>query len=221
VLILALGDDVNVDGNGAPIDGPTTVPSGRVGKAIFGADGHWATCCFGSEQGNTGNTGATGAAGNTGASGNTGNTGNTGTTPAQPSVRVSRSTNQVIPTATRTAIVFDTDRFDGPGTPMWSAGQPTRLTAQVAGRYQITSQVVWADGNGALRLAEIQLNGNDANGLVFEDKAPTPGEELATNATTLWSMNAGDYVEHDATPSLAVQSEPLVSPEFMMSRVGP
>jgi len=78
VLILALAGDVAVDGNGAPIDGPTTVPSGRVGKAIFGADGHWATCCFGSEQGNTGNTGGTGGAGGTGNTGNTGNTGGTG-----------------------------------------------------------------------------------------------------------------------------------------------
>ena len=108
---------------------------------------------------------------------------------------------------------------------MWSPLQPTRLTAQIAGRYQITGQLFWADGNGTIRLAVIRLNGDDAQGLVFEDKAPITGEELSINATTLWDMIAGDYVEiialHDATPSLSVVSEPLASPEFMMTRVGP
>jgi len=80
VLILALGGDVAVDGNGAPIDGPTTIPNGRVGRATFGADGTWATCCFGSEQGNTGATGNTGAPGTNGNTGSTGPAGNTGAT---------------------------------------------------------------------------------------------------------------------------------------------
>jgi len=78
VTILALGGDVTVDGNGAPVDGPTTVPHGRVGRATFGADGTWATCCFAPEQGATGETGGTGNTGNTGSTGAGGNTGNTG-----------------------------------------------------------------------------------------------------------------------------------------------
>jgi len=114
---------------------------------------------------------------------------------AQPSARVYRSTAQSIPTGTWTAVVHDTVRYDTGG--QWSAGNPSRLTAQVAGTYVITGGLLFtASTAGVQRSSGIRLNG--ANWLsIGPPLAQTfaAGSGAVSVVATVVQLNAGDYVE--------------------------
>jgi hypothetical protein len=176
----------------------------------------------------TGPTGPGGPPGPTGTIGPTGRGGATGPTGpssgnTQPSVRVFSETVQAVGSGLFRVCTFTTERFDGPGVPMWTnVGPPginQRLTAQVAGRYQITGVVDWdVNGAGDVRLVQIRLNGTTEIDDVSQ--SPVAGiNNTSQNITTLWDMAAGDFVE-----LLVFQdSGGLLDlfPEFMMVRVGP
>jgi len=124
--------------------------------------------------------------------------GNTGSVPTtQPSVRVYRSTAQVVPTATWTAISFDTVRYDKGPSPHWVAGSPTRLTCQVAGTYAVFAHVDVPGGTGGTqRLAVLRINGGSWIGLGGSGGITwNTSSDAQTPAHTVWSFNVGDYVE--------------------------
>jgi len=108
-------------------------------------------------------------------------------------VRVWRSTNQSIPNASGTNVSFDTKRWDTAN--MWSAGQPTRLTCQVAGKYVVVSHLRFAPNATGVRQVNFNVNGsvliarstlNATAGGAQTDMPPMP---------VVWDFNVGDYVE--------------------------
>jgi len=127
-----------------------------------------------------------------------------------------------------TPVIFTATSFnDAPGgTPMWSAGAPTRLTAQVAGRYVIAAEVHWdeAAGAGTFRELNIRLNGAALVASVLTPPV-TGGAATGQSVSTIVNMNVGDFVEAtvDQNSGLAIGIfvSPSISPEFMMNRIGP
>jgi hypothetical protein len=106
---------------------------------------------------------------------------------------------------------------------MWSAAFPTRLTAVVAGIYQITALILWAPSSaGSERSASISRNGGPAVSVDVRAPSAITGNQ----ASVLQAMNAGDYVEltvsqdtQDTLLPLDIIGGGFASPEFMMSRV--
>jgi hypothetical protein len=200
---------------------PPNCPTGPTGPAgSIGPTGPASTV-----PGPTGPTGGS-STGPTGA-GSTGPTGpNSGST--EPGVRVFRSTPQSI--SATSPISFDTERFDGPGPAMWTnVGPPgieQRLTARVAGRYLISANVLWdeAAGAGTFRELSIRLNGATSIASVLQPPV-TGGVTTGQSVTTIFELAVGDYVEAivDQNSGLPINILPLadISPEFMMSRIGP
>jgi hypothetical protein len=115
--------------------------------------------------------------------------------PANPSTRVYRATAQSIPNTTWTPIQFSTVRYDNGG--QWAAGQPTRLTCQVAGTYAVWGAVQFVPSTGgATRAAAIWKNGNYiATGGIQGITIPATGGYPMANTPTLVQLAVGDYIE--------------------------
>jgi len=107
---------------------------------------------------------------------------------------------------------------------MFSLGQPTRLTANVAGRYQISGAVFWTGGGGTFRNVGIRLNGTTYIALLTDTPVPTGGGQAIS---TLWDLNANDFVElvveQNSGGTLQILRPPPPftdsSPEFMMVKI--
>src|SRR5262245_50083931 len=70
--------------------------------------------------------------------------GNTGSVPTtQPSVRVYNNATQSIPSGAVAIVAFNAVANDNGPSPHWVAGNPTRLTCQVAGTYAIFANAEW------------------------------------------------------------------------------
>jgi hypothetical protein len=140
------------------------------------------------------------------------------------------SGNFPIPSNTETPIPFDRIRFDGPGGAMYDPMQPTRLTAQVAGRYQISGAVVWRldQLGGTIRSVALRVNGFQNIAMLTSQPFNTG---TAQSISTLFELAIGDFVE-----LVVVQNDPVnavdvvkfvglaleaISPELMMTMVSP
>ena len=108
---------------------------------------------------------------------------------------------------------------------MFDLSQPTRLTAQVAGRYQISGATMWSGGGGGtFRNTGILLNGTTYIALVTDAPIPSGGGQVLS---TLFELNAGDYVElvveQNSGGGLNIirAGAPFTdaSPEFMMVKI--
>lgn len=110
--------------------------------------------------------------------------------------RVNRSTSQSIANNSHTACSFDTVMYDTgvSSTPFFSIGQPTRLTAPVAGLYQINGFVDWNVSLGKVAAVYIRINGGKI--LAVTQFAPD-GAATATwmPVSTQYELAANDYVE--------------------------
>jgi len=118
--------------------------------------------------------------------------------PIQPSVRVYRSTAQVIGGGW-SPLIFDSVRWDTGSPLQWSASFPTRLTCQIAGTYFIWGMVQLnaAAVGGLNRMAGIRLNGS-----IFISEGGMIGATIAAGgsnphaaASSIHQLNVGDYVE--------------------------
>lgn len=157
--------------------------------------------------------GAPGAPGATGAPGPTGAAGSNG-----PSARLFREGPTPVGDGESVPIVFTGVRFDNAG--FFDPAFPTRLTAPVSGRYQITGQVSFDEPEVTTgsRVMTFVANSND---FIFVEREPatTLEGETTINGTTLWHLNAGEYVELVVGAfgeASTVQSSPVYTPEFMM-----
>lgn len=110
---------------------------------------------------------------------------------ALPGARVRSSVNQSIPTSALTALTFNT--ADANVGDLFSAAQPTRLTAPVAGTYLVTATVQWSNGAGGSRRLTLRVNG--ATPIAAVDGPPNGDGTLDQNVATVHHLNAGDYVE--------------------------
>lgn len=110
------------------------------------------------------------------------------------SCRAHRTTDQSIPTATWTSIIFDAVQHDT-GDDNWVVGTPTRVTAQRAGSYLISAYAQWdASGAGGRRLMRLRLNG--ATNIANIEWQPEATNDLAGMlVATDYELSASDYLE--------------------------
>lgn len=145
--------------------------------------------------------------------------------------RITNSSDLSIPDGTETKLSFDTERFDSGGIHDSAASSDCtvtpnrcRLTAPIAGVYQITANVSWtALGVGARRLSALL---NDSTNIgASKVVAVTTGSATEQILTTAYKLAAGDFVEirafQDAGPGIAVLALGASSPEVSMIWLGP
>jgi len=141
---------------------------------------------------------------------------------AAPAAGVYHNAAQSIGNFVTTALAFNSERFDNASLHD-TATNNSRLTAPVAGLYQITGCMEWASGAGSLRAIGLRVNGTT---IIAVDYSGPIGGGLATaqSISALYKLAAGDYVElvvlQDSGGALNVNASGNYSPEFAMARVG-
>lgn len=140
------------------------------------------------------------------------------------SPRATRSTDQNIPDASDTAITFDGVNSDQWGA--WSAGQATRLTAPVTGRYMAVGNVTFAANGTGWRRVWIERTGTSTVGRVDQINIGA-GSAMWLNVTTqAFDMTAGtDYVRlmvrQNSGGGLAALNSSTNSPALTLIYLGP
>lgn len=141
---------------------------------------------------------------------------------ALPSCRASNSVATSIPTGTATATplpldteTFDTDAFHS------TTVNTSRLTvpAGLAGLFLLGGTCQYtASASGALRYASLRLNGSTV--LALAELAPATGLFPAFVLTTLYRLNAGDYVELCAIQDSGAALNMLAGASCWLLRLG-
>jgi len=145
---------------------------------------------------------------------------------AETTSRIFRSTNQVIPNATYTAVIFDSISYDNGG--MINLGaQPTRITvpAGASGRYLVGCGCNFVANATGYRQVLVKVNASIVFALVTQ-----PGNQAAVNPdaefalSTMYNLVAGDYVEmlvlQTSGGNLNLQFVSGRSPVFWMALIG-
>lgn len=137
--------------------------------------------------------------------------------------RASRSTSQSIPDATDTAISFDGVNSDAWA--CWSAGNATRLTAPLTGRYMAVGNVTFVANGTGFRSVWIE---KDATSTVGRTDMPTAlaGSAVWLNVTSQpFDMTQGDYVRlmvrQNSGGALDVSNSSTFSPSLSLIYLGP
>ncbi len=99
---------------------------------------------------------------------------------------------QVIPDGAATAVTWSDESFDTAGAHSTTTNT-SRLTAPAAGVYVITGNLHWQGTTGGERRAIVRLNGTTVIAIVRT--AQDAANEQFQSVTTIWNMQAGDYVE--------------------------
>ena len=111
-------------------------------------------------------------------------------------MKVTKSANQTLTTATTTELTWDTESWDSNGIHSTSVNTG-RLTAVNAGRYLVICQAVFAvdAGGTGYRALEVWKNGN-AGTWIAGDTEPAPGTATYSVLTVVAevSLAATDYV---------------------------
>lgn len=110
-----------------------------------------------------------------------------------PTCKVRHSANQSILDTTYTTLTFDTELWDHADFPMHAAGNPTRLTAPVAGKYLVSGSAEFASNATGLREVVLYFNGTTIHTRV--QIAALSGAVTVLNITDQLSLAAADYVE--------------------------
>lgn len=177
-----------------------------------------------------GDRGAPGTPGTPGATGEPGPTGEC-ECPESPAVSVTGEP-QLIATDTEEALIFSAPPiFDDLAAPMWNASDPTRLTAQEAGRYQVTGNVRW-DANAFGEFRNLGIRKSNGTYVTLSKVNPTASSGVSGGGpqqivTGLVNLEVGEYVElvveqNSGGPlSTAKPAAPFdeTSPAFMMHKV--
>lgn len=135
--------------------------------------------------------------------------------------RVYRTADQTITTATSTALVFTSERFDT-GSFHDDSTNTTRLTIPANGIYLITATIRWGSDGVGVRQLSFQINGSTP--ISHDAIAPASGVSgTLMTSTTIYQMIAGDYVEcivrQTSGGNLAVVAAANESPEFAIARL--
>lgn len=77
---------------------------------------------------------------------------------------------------------------------LWAVGNPTRLTAPIAGRYLLVLNEKWATSPTGRRGAGYQINGT-SSAYELQAQPPTASKNPTLNACDIVDLAAGDYVE--------------------------
>lgn len=94
------------------------------------------------------------------------------------------------------AVDFDT----GAPTPFWGVGEPTRLTAPVAGFYLASGSIIWNNGLLAAARGVLAKNGNYSQASLYgfsasSNLSPTGNSNPGNVVTYVFDLAAGDYLE--------------------------
>lgn len=115
-----------------------------------------------------------------------------------PKARLVRLAAQAIVTATPTALIFDTARYNSFGAASsgvlpWAVGNPTRLVAPVSGYYRASGGVGFvANAAGTLRQAYIQ----QSTGSIWSlSQVPTGAAQIRLSVSSTFFMNQNEYIE--------------------------
>jgi hypothetical protein len=139
--------------------------------------------------------------------------------------RVFHNASQSLSSGVSTALAFNSERFDSHAFHSTTSNH-SRLTvpANLGGKYLITGSLQWdSSAAGNYRTAIILLNG--ATPIAADSRAPVSGLETFQHLTTLYSLDAGDYVQlmalQDSGGALDVEGANNYSPEFALVRLSP
>lgn len=138
--------------------------------------------------------------------------------------RVYRNSNQAIPHGEPTALIFNKVRWDTDN--YFSLHEPTRLTVSESGIYLIQAMVIWEDYEGGVR--QLTLKVGNGNVIATDRTKDITGWSAFNTATTVWALEAGEYVEAYAFywVPMVIQGELGVrraahwdSPEFLIQKM--
>jgi hypothetical protein len=141
-----------------------------------------------------------------------------------PAARARHNAIQTIPNNSGTALTLGLEDFDTQNLHD-NANSNNRLTAPIAGLYNITASVRWEANTAGRRVLFINHNaaGTIARDAVSPNNTSMFGPEQ--DADTLFRLSAGDFVEvgvfQDSGGPLDVEPAQLSSPVFAMSWVAP
>lgn len=139
-----------------------------------------------------------------------------------PSVRVTASASQNIPSGAGSAVTFDTQRWMTVSGMHSTGSNPTRLIAVSSGIYAIVGQLAWQGGSTGTGLcaASVRIDGTTSIATV-QDKDPSG--LIHTVATQYYFRSSGQYAEliatqnSGSTKSLSITAD--LSPDFMMTKL--
>ena len=110
--------------------------------------------------------------------------------------KVYRAAAQTISNNQITAVTFETESFDTDGM-VDISGQPTRVTIQTTGKYQIGGSCRFGDSATGNRVVFIVKNGSDR--VAAQAIGPNSGSSFGTNpymsCGNVLELTAGDYLE--------------------------
>ncbi len=135
-------------------------------------------------------------------------------------VRAVHGSSQTISNSTLTILDYNAEQFDDDDMHD-NVTNNSRLTATVAGRYVINTQVRWANNSTGHRILDILLNGTTLIAR-HQMSANTAGATVVTIAT-IYDLALDDYVEtrvfQSSGGNLDVERIASHAPEFMMQQV--
>jgi hypothetical protein len=139
-----------------------------------------------------------------------------------PNARVSNSTETNVPSNSNVTLSFNTVLWNFGG--VYNAAIPTRLTAPLAGTYEIGANVCWAANPTGHRSVKLVLNGTTIIGIVTGPVNDSPGPPCQL-LTSVFRLAAKDYVEvvvvqhNDTFADLTTYVDESFTPQFWMIRL--
>lgn len=137
--------------------------------------------------------------------------------------RASRSTTQSIANTTDTAITFDAVNSDAWA--CWSAGQATRLTAPIPGRYSATGLISWAGNATGFRSIWIEKNGTSTLGRQSTVSVGAGNPTWMEATAQPFDMVPGDYLRlivwQNSGGALNVNNSSTFAPGLSLTYLGP
>lgn len=135
--------------------------------------------------------------------------------------RVHNNAPITLTTGVPTALTFNSERFDS-GSVHSTSVNTSRLTAPVAGTYDIKGHASFAANATGVRNLDIRLNGTTV--IASQLQPAASGIITTVSVPTTYQLAANDYVELVAFQSsggdLNVNAAGNYSPEFVMYRLG-
>lgn len=108
--------------------------------------------------------------------------------------RAIRTTNQSINSGAVTALSFDTETYDRPGGMIDIAGNPTRITAVIAGVYAFQGVIRFANNATGERTASVRVSGATLVASGSEGN-PSAANDSVIVVTGEFELTAGQYLE--------------------------
>lgn len=165
--------------------------------------------------------GLQGEKGDTGLTGLQGEKGDTGNSGFGQGCRVYNTTNILVASGPNVPLTFDSEHYDIDGEHS-TTSNTGYLYATVSGEYVIGITVRWNANATGMRETTIRDKNGDL--LARTDQNTIISGGFGQNVTTIWHLNAGDFVQswvyQDSGVSINITANSYFSPEFYMQRIG-